>query len=358
LFASILFPLIFIPYLGLIRTSFLFGVLNVAVALVVCHLFAHELQRRRHLQWIAWVSLLFLLGGAIASEKIISLAESMMYQDAIVYARSSPYQRIVITRHKNDWRLFLNGNLQFSSNDEYRYHEALVHPAMTNHTAPKRILILGGGDGMAAREVLRYPSVESVDLVDLDAEMTQLFRNNPLLLRLNQNALQSPKVTIHNQDAFLWIKNQSTPFDLAVVDFPDPSNYSLGKLYTAAFYRQLYELLSPNGMAVIQATSPFVAKQSFWIIHETIRAAGFQTLPYHCHVPSFGEWGYILAYKQGALAEKVNPLPAGLRFFDESSLDIMSQFPPDMTVASSPVNRLNNQVLVNTFEKEWSLYSR
>jgi spermidine synthase len=250
----------------------------------------------------------------------------------------------------------LNGNLQFSSADEYRYHEALIHPGLSRISHPKDILILGGGDGMAAREILKYPSVHSIHLIDLDEAITSLFKNNKGLQKLNSTSLQSPKVSIQNVDAFQWIREQQQQYDFVAVDFPDPANYSLGKLYTVAFYKELFQHVRDSGAVVIQATSPFVAKQSFWIINETLTKAGFKTAPYHCHVPSFGEWGFILAYKN--FLPQAQQLPSGLKFITKNSWASLSGFPPDMVVLESPINTLNNQVLVNTFEKEWAVYSR
>ena len=206
--------------------------------------------------------------------------------------KSSPYQRIVITRWKDDVRLFLNGHLQFSSRDEYRYHEALVHPGLQSLTRPRRVLVLGGGDGLAVREILKYDSVDTVTLVDLDPEMTRLFSQHQALTRLNQNSLSSPKVKIINADAFLWLEENRDFFDFVVADFPDPTNYSLGKLYTTAFYRLLRRHLSENGVAVIQSTSPLFARRSYWCIVKTLQSVGFQVTPYHTYVPSFGEWGF------------------------------------------------------------------
>jgi spermidine synthase len=356
LFASLLFPLILIPYLGLIRTSFFFGMLNISVALVVIYKFKSEFASPRPLLWSAWLGLAFMAGGILGSDKLTAFSESLTYADAIIYAKSSKYQRIVITRNRHDLRLYLNGNLQFSSLDEYRYHEALIHPGLSRIHNPQSILILGGGDGMAAREILRYPSVDSIDLVDMDSEITSLFKNNNGFSQLNGAALSSPKISIHNQDAFQWIRDIDKHFDFIAVDFPDPSTYSLGKLYTLAFYRELYQHLNHGGAVVVQATSPFVAKESFWIINETLKKVGFKTSPYHCHVPSFGEWGYILAYKN-ALSDHQR-LPGNLRFINSNSWASLSEFPQDMLVSESPYNTLNNQVLVNTFEREWAEYSR
>ncbi len=248
-------------------------------------------------------------------------------------------------------RLFLNGNLQFHSRDEYRYHEALVHPAMAAHGAPKNVLVLGGGDGMAVREVLKHASVVQVTLVELDPHMTRLFSEQPLLRRLNADALHSPKLRIVNADAFAWLDQNAASFDVIVVDFPDPTNFSIGKLYTASFYKLLDEHLSAGGYAVVQTTSPLVARHSFWIVATTLESVGLTTTPYHAHVPSFGEWGFILAGRRPYRLPTA--LPAGLRFLSLSGLPALFEFPPDMARVPAEVNRLSNQVLVQTFEAEW-----
>jgi spermidine synthase len=248
-------------------------------------------------------------------------------------------------------RLFLNGNLQFHSRDEYRYHEALVHPAMAAHGAPKRVLVLGGGDGMAVREVLKHASVEEITLVELDPHMTKLFAEQPLLRQLNADALHSPKLRIVNADAFAWLEANPGSFDVIVVDFPDPTNFSIGKLYTASFYALIDAHLSQSGYAVVQTTSPLIARKSFWTVATTIEAAGLTATPYHAHVPSFGEWGFIIASRRPFRLPTA--LPEGLRFLSIAGLPGLMQFPPDMARVPAEVNRLSNQVLVQTFEDEW-----
>ncbi len=244
----------------------------------------------------------------VYADPITTLSEENLYSDEIIFATSSPYQRIVLTRWKDDLRLFLNGHLQFSSRDEYRYHEALVHPGLQFLQAPKHVLVLGGGDGLAIREILKYECVEQILLVDLDPEMTRLFTQNPLLRKLNQDSFHSPKVKVINADAFIWLDGSDEMFDFAVIDFPDPTSHSLGKLYTTAFYRLLEKHLSVNGAVVVQATSPLFARRSFWCITKTLESVGFQVKPYHTYVPSFGEWGFRIGY-QAALCCSPNFSP-------------------------------------------------
>ncbi len=348
---SIAFPLVLAPRLGLIRTAFLFGLMNALVAVWALYLFRAQLAP---LGWRAAqvAAVVGLLGAGFAgAERLTTFAEEELYADRILYAQSSRYQRIVVTKWRNDVRLFLNGNLQFSSADEYRYHEALVHPALATLPAARRVLVLGGGDGLAVREVLRYPQIESVTLVDLDPEMTRLFSTAPLLRAMNGDALASPKVTIVNADAFKWLEQTTEYFDLVIADFPDPSNYSLGKLYTNAFYQLLERRLSARGIAVIQATSPLYARRSFWCIVGTIEAAGLKATPYHALVPSFGEWGYVIASREG-YSPPERYLPE-LRFLTPEIQPALFRFPKDMDRVPAAVNRLNNQVLVQYYEAEW-----
>ena len=329
----------------------LFGLLNVAVALWALWLFRHELRAvKSHL--VAALATLALLSGAFAgANHITSLAEDKFYQDRIVFSENSPYQRIVVTHGRAGHRLFLNGNLQFAQRDEYRYHEALVHPVMAAHAAPKKVAVLGGGDGMAVREILKYPGVESITLVELDPNMTRLFTRNPTLSALNSQALSSPKVKVVNTDAFKFLETTTDTFDIIIVDFPDPSNFSIGKLYTTSFYGLLDQRLSASGYAVVQTTSPLVARKSFWTVASTVEEAGLSTKPYHANVPSFGEWGFIIASRRPYRAPTA--LPAGLQFLNLQSLPLLFDFPQDMTRVDMPPNRLSNQVLVTTFEEEW-----
>jgi len=367
---SLAFPLLLVPQLGLVRTGLLFGFLNAAVAVWALWLFRHELRRfRAHA--VACAAVLAALGaGLLGAEHITRFAEDKFYQDRIVDSRTSPYQRIVLTQGQLGLRLYLNGNLQFAESDEYRYHEALVQPAMAAHGAPRRVAVLGGGDGMAVREILKYPTVESVTLVELDPAMTGLFADHPALRRLNADALHDPRVRIVNQDAFQWLQHapghdggapgpgggadadaDAGYFDVIVVDFPDPTNFAIGKLYTNSFYALLDQRLAASGYAVVQTTSPLVARKSFWTVVATIASTGLATTPYHAHVPSFGEWGFVIASRR---PWRVPPaLPGGLRFLDAATLPLLMDFPRDMARVPAEVNRLSNQVLVHTYEQEW-----
>src|SRR5229473_2994094 len=341
-----------IPLLmGLVRSAMLFGLINAGVALWTTFLFANQLSEARGLRIACLVVLCGLGAGMAEAKQITATAEDNIYADEIIFARDTHYQHLVLTRFKDDLRLFLNSHLQFSSRDEYRYHEALVHPGLAAVPAPRRVLILGGGDGLAVREILKYPQVERITLVDLDPEMTRIFSSNPMLTKLNDKSLLSSRVHVINADAFPWVDSNADNFDFIVIDFPDPTNYSIGKLYTTAFYRAVSRHLSAQGFMVVQSTSPMFARDSFWCIAQTLKQAGLQTYPYHVYVPSFGEWGFVLAGTHEYAPPK--SLPAGLRFVSVDGLPALFQFPPDMAPLPMPANQLNSQILVRTYENDW-----
>jgi spermidine synthase len=340
-----------VPYLGLLKTSYFFGLLNVIVAIVLCFKFEEINRYIRYLKIQAILAAFLLLIGFVYADEIQTYTETLAFNESIIYSKSSPYQRIILTSDRGITKLYLNNNLQFSSADEYRYHEALVHPGLSRIENPKQVLILGGGDGLAVREVLKYPSVEKIVLIDLDSSVTNLFKQSELLEELNQKSLRSPKLTLINTDAFSWLKRNSNQFDFIIIDFPDPSNFSVGKLYTNTFYKEIQKTLSPKGAFVVQSTSPFIAAKSFWCVNNTIASVGFKTMPYHLYVPSFGEWGYVMGFHE--LNPKPFYIPDGLRYYDEQRYAEMIQFPKDMAYRPTEVNKLNNQILIQYFDDEW-----
>jgi spermidine synthase len=354
--ASLLFPILLVPRLGLVRTSLLFGLASAAVGLWSTWLFRPLLGVSWDLRVKGALAVVVLCVGFAYADHLTELSEEGQYADAVVLARSSPYQRIVLTRAGPHFQLFLNGQLQFSSTDEYRYHEALVHPALALVPSARRVLVLGGGDGLAVREILKHPSVQEVVLVDLDPEMTRLAVENPMLRELNRGSLSDPRVHVVNADAFVWLAEASPSlFDAAFVDFPDPHNFSLGKLYTRLFYARLRARLDPAGVVAVQSTSPLMARQSYWCINRTLESAGFVVRPYHALVPSFGEWGFALA------ALHPFPPPAtvlpGLRYLDAATLASLFVLGPDMAPVETEINRLDNQALVRYYEAEWRAWN-
>jgi spermidine synthase len=385
LIASLLFPLFCVPKLGLVRTSLMFGMMNAGVALWGTWLMRPLIKGSvSPLRVRTAIVMTLLVCGMIKADALTSLAEDSLFVDDVIHAKTTPYQRIVVTRGAAGFQLFLNGNLQFASADEYRYHEALVHPAMSAaEHAPERVLVLGGGDGLGLREILKHESVQSVTIVDLDPAMTGLSRELPILATLNHHSFDDPRVHVVNADAMIWLEDNpgcaardkengilSRPtapsrlgdsassvacFDAAIVDFPDPNNFALGKLYTTRFYKLLKAHLADGAAVSVQTTSPLFARRSFWCVVETMEAAGFSVRPYHTTVPSFGVWGFALA-KATPFEPPARTL-SGLRYLTPEILAGMFVFSADMARVPAEVNRLDNQVLVRYYENEWKKWN-
>jgi spermidine synthase len=349
--ASVLFPILLVPRLGLVRSALVFGIFNAAVALWSTYLFHEQIARTRTLRAGCLLVIGFLGAATGFADRISSAADNTLYADEVIFSRDTPYQRIVLTKWKDDLRLFLNSHLQFSSRDEYRYHEALIHPALAALPGARRVLVMGGGDGLAVREILKYPAVESITLVDLDPEMTHLFSTHPVMSALNGHSLTASRVHVINADAFRWLDTNTEQYDFIVADFPDPTSYALGKLFTTAFYRLAAKHLARSGLMVVQSTSPLFARRSYWCIVESVKQAGLRTWPYHVYVPSFGEWGYVIGGFESW--DPPHRLPAGLRFLSASNVGELFVFPVDMQPVPVEANRLNSQALVRYYEQEW-----
>ena len=359
LVAALLFPLVLVPQLGLISTSLLFGLLNLAVAGLACRIFWPLLDWK--LPAIATAAALLLLASLLSSQRLVGVFEGELYHDEIIYAETTPYQRIVVTHRNGQVRLFLNGGLQFDSLDEHRYHESLVHPAMGLAGRTDAVLILGGGDGMAVREVLRHEGVKRITLVDLDPAITKLFRENPRLTALNADALNDPRVEIINQDAFEFLKSEKKRYNVILIDLPDPKKPSLSKLYSLAFYTEAAHRLARDGILTTQATSPVYARKAFWSIAETLAAAPdpyrqdatLNIKPYHAYIPSFGDWGFVMAGPRRLDWSGIR-LPENLRFLEAAALPGLTKFPPDIAALKVEKNTLQAHPLLDYYEEGWA----
>jgi spermidine synthase len=359
LIGSLAFPVILLPLLGVTQTAFLMALFNVLVAALCLWVFRYKLRPQWTMRlWVmsAVVGLIMLL-GAILSTDITRVLEQQLYSANIIYTEQTPYQRIVITTRSEDYRFFIDGNLQFSSLDEHRYHEPLVHPVMSISRSHEQILVLGGGDGFVARELLRYEDVQQITVVDLDPAITNLARNYPVLERLNNDSMDDPRVTIVNQDAYKFIEEGASLYNVIIIDLPDPNNESLSKLYSDTFYRLLKNRLTADGAFITQSTSPYFARRSFWTIANTIESADFNIIPLHTYVPTFGEWGFII----GTI---LNPpeitLPDfDLRYLTADVLQSLQYFDPDISRLPEydGINTLNSPILPRFYADDWHRWS-
>ncbi|MBL7501796.1 polyamine aminopropyltransferase [Frankia sp. CNm7] len=330
LVGGLIWPFVLLPAAGMIRGAALAGLVNVAAAAVVAALLLRRWLTRRALltAFAALLAAAVLLGTLLYRAHDIEIdARQRLYADPIVVATRSAYQEIVVTRRGGDLRLYLDGDLQFSSIDEHRYTEALVAPALARD--PARVLVLGGGDGLAARELLRHPTVRQVVQVELDPRMIELARTT--FAGINRGALDDPRVRVVVADAFRWLRDPpSEPFDAVVVDMPDPDTPALGRLYSQEFYGLVRSVLAPGGLLTVQAGSAYATPDAYWRTVSTVGAAGLATTPYHVDVPSFGDWGFVLASNSETpppLVLSAQAAPA--RFLDQAVLTAAGVFAPD-----------------------------
>ncbi|WP_235183467.1 adenosylmethionine decarboxylase [Geobacillus genomosp. 3] len=269
----------------------------------------------------------------------------------LLWDEKSAFQHLQMIEAK-DVRMYLDGQLQFSSLDEHIYHEALVHPAFTFVPTPSRVLILGGGDGLALREVLKYPSVKHVDLVDLDPAVLQAAKKSKKLAALNDSSLSDSRVAVHPQDAVDFLAANRTLYPLIIVDFPDPTDETTSSLYTTEFYTLLKRCLADDGVFVCQSASLDDTPIVFWSIGKTIESAGFHTLSYHTIVPSFGDWGFHIGAKT-ALSWEGRQAQIPCRTLPNPLRDL-SRFPSTI-LAKKPlaiVNSKQHTVLHHLFKQE------
>lgn len=367
LIGSLAFPLLLLPAFGLLNSAALIGLINISVAMIGLYVFRHELERPRR----------FILAGLLSAGLLITLfftsgayerfLDKFLFQDAVVYREQTPYQKLNLTAWRQDFRLYINGNIQFSSADEYRYHEALVHVPMAAASARDDVLILGGGDGLVIRQLRRYKDVKTITLVDLDPRMTRLASEHPALRRINEGAFDDKRVEIIHTDAMNYVMNTKKRFDVIIIDLPDPNNESLAKLYSVSFYRLVRARLKDEGAMVTQSSALYFAPNSFWSIHRTIEAAFCpaagcdpkqpHVVPYHFWVPSFGDWGFNLAQRKPATPESWAPL-VQTKVLTRKLIEHMLYFPPDVAEREVRINRLISPVLLSYYLRDWHRFNQ
>lgn len=353
LLGSIAFPLLLLPGLGYFATAFLTGSMNILAAILIVFKYAGRIKKPVIYQCVTALLFALMMCGALFSENISSYIEGGLYRDRVILSEQTPYQHIVLTRHKDDLRLFIDGNVQFCSLDEYRYHEALVHIPMSQAAKKDKVLVLGGGDGMAVRELLKYEETK-VTLVDLDPEMIRICSENKIIADLNENSLKSDRLTIVNDDAYRYLEESGETYDVIIVDLPDPNNESLNKLYTNIFYRLCKNSLTEDGILAVQSTSPYYATKAFWCIGETLESEGFFVKPYHLQVPAFGDWGFHLASKR-EMGDNYH-ITVDTKYLSEDNIDALFSFGKDEIAEDVGINSLSRPVLIQYYSeavKNW-----
>ncbi|MEH6595907.1 MAG: polyamine aminopropyltransferase [Colwellia polaris] len=368
---------IFLLSIDISKASALTAALNLTAGVIFILYYWQRLTWRKTLITAHGVLLVMIMAIYHYGNGWLSQMSNLLYLDKVVYSDKTRFQQLTFTQRNmgpesgNIINFYLNGRLQFSSSDEFIYHSYLVNPVLAGSARHDNILIIGGGDGLALRDVLQWQP-KHVTLVDLDTELMQLFKKpheklpNSLaneIEALNAASLRDERVNIISADAFIAIdtllQSQQT-FDAIIVDLPDPSHPDLNKLYSVNFYARLKQLLAGDGLIGIQSASPYHAKNAFIAIGKTVQAAGYSSVQqYHDNVPSFGEWGWTIASKIGAspltrlksIEEFPTPhhwltLPMTINAFEFSK-----GFYEDSD--SVPVNYLGSHAIYQLHQKAW-----
>lgn len=366
---GLFFAFVGVPYLGLTYTPFVLGSINFLVAVVLYWRFRDIVHKPIRIPLAATTVLVFLMIGAgtYFAEPIIRFGEQKRYTDKVIFSKLTRYQQIVVTQFKEYYWLYLNSHQQLSTLDEHLYHEPLVHPPMKLAKAPQDVLILGGGDGCAVREVLKYPTVKSVTLIDLDSVMTNMGKYHPIFRSLNKEAFFDEKVKVINTDAFTHLADVSTQFwDVIIIDFPDPRNIELNRLYTLEFYRHCRNHLRPNGVMITQAGSPYYAAMAFRSVEKTMRAAGLNVIPLHNQVLTMGEWGWVMGSRsvpedsiKGVL-QQVRYDDIETQWINNEAMKLITSFGKEVIkidTARVEVNKVHDPVLYRLYnDGQWSMY--
>ena len=353
-----------LPKLGLTYTPVLLGALNFIVASILLFKLKNTLKYKNKLYIGFAITTVLLIIGAYFARPIILFGEQLNYKGLVIHEEQSKYQKIVITEWNGAHYLFINRNLQLSTFDEHLYHEPLVHPIMHLSEEPKRILILGGGDGCAVRDVLQYQSVDKIDLVDLDSCMTNIGKYQPAFRLQNENSMHHEKLKIHNIDAFQFMESNQTKYDIIIVDLPDPKSIDLNKLYSKKFYLLCNKNLNEDGLIITQAGSPIFATKAFFCIEKTIAAAGFGTIKLHNNVISLGEWGWVLGSKSLSNTElkssiiKVDYSDIKSRWINNNANQFLTSFgKPYVDTTGIEVNTNSSPVLYSYYlHGNWAHY--
>ena len=351
LLASLLFPFILLPYLGHLLTAFVIGALNVIVALVVVWHFKLRLAHGKGLLISAIAGILLLLISSQFTSSFTNLLERSLYQDPVIFSKQSTYQKVIVTEKGNDLRLYLNGSLQFSSVDEDRYHEPLIHLPASHSRTIERALIIGGGDGLAVRELLLYPELKEINLVDLDAEVTTLGKEFTKIKKLNQDSLNDPRVSVFNEDAWLWLEQQGDLFDVIIIDLPDPDTVDIARLYTVEFYKKVARRLSVGGVMITQASSPWVQRNSFWGVGSTLSEVFSSVKAVYSQVPSFGPWGYMMASNSPFVKQR--EIPSETQYIKESNWEFALEHPNDLPPIELPPNYLQTLLIMKYYNEAY-----
>lgn len=360
LIATLLFPFVLLPWIGVFKSSLIFGWLNIGLGIINLWYFSDflNLKKRRIYGFASFLASLYFLLMLLFSQVLLDNWSDNLYRDDIIFNQQTPYQYIVLTKGGDDVRLYLNRVIQFSSVDEYRYHESITHIPLSLARYKKNVLVLGGGEGLAIRELLKHPEIESITVVDLDPEMFRLAIENPHVSALNEHSLTHPKVTRIANDAFVYLQFTNQLYDLIIADLPDPTNDAIARLYSQEFFRLVHRRLTPSGLFVTQASSPYHTNRAFWSIEASMEAGGFKhTLPYHAYVPSFGDWGFVMGSDLPLDTSRID-IQVPTQFLENTLINKLFYFEKDVVVDTILPSSLDDPRVLEYYLEDWRRWSR
>lgn len=350
LVATLIFPFLLLPFVGLFYSSLIFGIINILLGISLNLIYFGKFKKNL----IVGVVFIFtLLGLVYFAGNLLKAWDDQIYKNPIVYNEQTPYQKIVLTKRPHDIRLYLNRVIQFSSKDEHRYHESLVHVPLLFHPNPQKVLILGGGENLASREVLKHEDIERIDVVDIDEAMFDLAKTNRYLTHINQNAALNLKVNLIAEDAFTFLKKNATLYDVIISDLPDPQNEAIARLYSKQFFLMINRSLDNSGVFVTQAGEIYYSNTVFSCINNTLKEVFGNVIPYHTYIPSFGDWGFLLASKSDLNAVQNKPLPQNLKFLTKNQMEISFLLPKDVSLIKTKINTLDSPIILNYYVEDW-----
>lgn len=359
--ATLLFPFFLLPWIGVFQSSIIFGLVNVGLGGLNLWYFRNHLSKaeRRKYGLLTGTIILAFIALLVYSNQLLAHWHDSLYRDHIVYSQQSSYQHIVLTKGKDDVRLYLDRVIQFSSTDEYRYHESLVHPLLSLARHRSKVLILGGGEGLAAREVFKFEGVDELTVVDIDPAIFELGKENPHLRKLNEDVLYHDRIRLKPEDAFVFLQQNRDLYDVIIADLPDPTTEALTRLYSREFYKLIHQRLAKEGVFVTQASSPFHTTDAFWCIKSSVEAGGFNFIyPYHNYVPSFGDWGFILAANYPLPIQNIE-IEKPTRYLDSTIVQRSFIFEKDLLPKDSiQFTTLDHPVLLDYYLDGWLRWSR
>ena len=363
LLGGLFFAFVGLPYLGLTYTPFVLGIINFGISFWLFYELKYKLTQgvQKTLHFLYAITAIAILSGLYFAKPLVLFGEQSKYKDKIIYSKQTKYQKIVITSWNEWYSLYINGNQQLSTFDEYLYHEPMVHSVMNLSDARNNILVLGGGDGCAVREILKYDDVKKITLVDLDPEMIELGKSNAIFNAINENAFQNEKVQLISKDAFTFLENSDVTYDVIIVDLPDPNNVDLNKLYTKEFYKLCYLRLSDKGVFITQSGSPYYATKAFYCINKTLETASFHTLPLRNQILTLGEWSWIIGSKDPISLDDFNKMSfesKNLKWLNKEALPGLTAFgKPLIDTTGIEVNTIFSPTLYRYYQQgNWDLY--